>query len=210
MSPCQSRWLGAKLVRSVAHVEGWPGSLRCFVQPPRHRGDSSTTNVPVASSCSDEGLTQVATACGWDARRDQCRVGHGGGGAFARAAGDGNGLAITELIQRACDFGGDRGAGRPSGLEIGVVPRLGNGGVGDDQVRLGQNLLARGPQVESALAAPKVSRSLVTAACRAASSAKSVTSTCRPSASKLSAAANPPPKRPSPMTTASTAIRPSA
>ena len=101
--------------------------------------------------CSDEGLTQVATACGRDARRDQRRVGHGGGGAFARAPGDGDGLAITELIQRACDFGGDGGAGRPCGLEIGVVPRLGNGGIGDDQLGMGKILLLVAPKSKAHL-----------------------------------------------------------
>ena len=73
-------------------------------------------------------------------------MGHGGGGAFACAAGDGNALAITELAQRPCNFGGDGGAGLPRGLEIGVVPRLGDGGVGDDQLGLGKIFLIVAPK----------------------------------------------------------------
>ena len=139
-------------VGAQRHVEGWPGGLRRFVEPPRHRA-RQFHHQRVVLWCSDRGtrFTQVATACGWDPRRDQCRVGHGGGGAFARAAGDGDGLAITELIQRACDFGGDGGAGRPCGLEIGVVPRLGNGGVGDDQLGLGKIFLLVAPKSKAHL-----------------------------------------------------------
>ena len=60
-------------------VKGWPGGLRCFVEPPRHR---ARTVPPPTCDPLVFGLTQVATACGWDPRRDQRRVGHGGGGAL--------------------------------------------------------------------------------------------------------------------------------
>ena len=64
-------------------VEGWPGGLWRFVQPPRHRA-RQFHHQRVVLWCSDEGLTQVAPACGRDVRRHQRRVCHGGGGAFAR------------------------------------------------------------------------------------------------------------------------------
>jgi hypothetical protein len=78
---------------------------------------------------------EVAAEEGVDVAGVECVVDHrGGGGLSGRACdADGDGLARDALDEQG-DFCGDGNARSLGGEEIGVLPRLGNGGVGDDEV----------------------------------------------------------------------------